>query len=60
MVRLLVAAYLIAHGFVHVAIYVTPPDPSKPPPFDPHRSWALALSRPRRRPSKSPASSSPG
>lgn len=42
MVRFLVATYLVAHGLVHVAIYVAPPDPSKPQPFDPHRSWALA------------------
>jgi hypothetical protein len=41
MVRLLMVAYLMAHGFVHVAIYVLPTDPAKPRPFDPHRSWAL-------------------
>ena len=42
MARWLMAAYLLAHGFVHVAIYVMPTDRSKPAPFDPHRSWALA------------------
>lgn len=41
MVRFLVVAYLLAHGLVHLAIYVTHPDPSKPQPFDPHHSWAL-------------------
>src|SRR5688500_6658787 len=42
MTRLAVAAFLIAHGLVHFAIYATPKDSSKPAPFDPSRSWALA------------------
>jgi hypothetical protein len=38
----LVAAFLVAHGLVHLAIYAIPPDPTKPAPFDPSRSWVLA------------------
>lgn len=36
------ALFLIAHGLVHIAIYATPKDASKPAPFDPSSSWALA------------------
>jgi hypothetical protein len=35
------AAFLIAHGLVHLAIYGIPADPDKPAPFDPGRSWVL-------------------
>lgn len=42
MTRFAVAAFLIAHGLIHVAIYATPKDPAKPAPFDPSRSWVLA------------------
>jgi hypothetical protein len=42
MTDLIVPLFLIAHGLVHLGIYVTPQDPSKPAPFDPARSWALA------------------
>lgn len=42
MTRLVVAAFLVAHGLVHAAIYAAPkPAPAKAP-FDPSRSWALA------------------
>ena len=42
MTRLLVAAFLIAHGIVHAALWATPMDPDKTAPFDPSYSWALA------------------
>ncbi|HEU4480924.1 MAG TPA: hypothetical protein VFS18_03490 [Actinomycetota bacterium] len=42
MEELVVAIFLIAHGAIHPAIYVTPPDPVKPPPFDASHSWALS------------------
>jgi hypothetical protein len=42
MIRFAAAAFLIAHGLVHIAIYSTPKYPSKPEPFDPARSWVLA------------------
>jgi hypothetical protein len=38
----LIGLFLVAHGLVHLAIYVIPPDPSKPAPFNPSRSWVLA------------------
>jgi hypothetical protein len=41
MLRVLVAAFLTAHGLVHLAIYAAPRDPRDDPPFDPYRSWAL-------------------
>lgn len=42
MTRLVVAAFLVAHGLVHAAIYAAPkPAPGKAP-FDPSRSWALS------------------
>jgi hypothetical protein len=46
-VRLLVAGFLLAHGGVHAAIYATPREPTKPAPFDPARSWALATAHVR-------------
>jgi hypothetical protein len=30
MIRFAVAASLIAHGLIHIVIYATPKDPSKP------------------------------
>lgn len=42
MTRLVVAAFLVAHGLVHAAIYAAAkPAPGKAP-FDPSRSWALS------------------
>lgn len=41
MTRLLVICFLVAHGFVHAAIYDMPPDPKAKQPFDPGDSWAL-------------------
>src|SRR5688500_18136442 len=38
----IVALGLIAHGLLHLAVWVARPDPSKPPPFDPAHSWALS------------------
>jgi hypothetical protein len=40
--RVTIAVLLLVHGLVHAAIYATPKDPTKPAPFDPARSWALA------------------
>jgi|ERR687888_1112166 hypothetical protein len=42
MLRLLVGGFLIAHGLIHWATYVTPKKPDEPGPFDPGHSWALA------------------
>lgn len=42
MERLLLAGFLIGHGWIHPAIYAMPRDPDKPAPFNPNRSWALA------------------
>jgi hypothetical protein len=39
MTRVVVAAFLIAHGLIHLAIYATPANPDKPAPFDPRHSW---------------------
>ncbi|HZA39180.1 MAG TPA: hypothetical protein VFA00_00990 [Actinomycetota bacterium] len=41
MTRLLLGAFLIAHGALHPTIYTIPYDPEKTP-FNPGRSWALA------------------
>lgn len=38
---LIVPLFLVAHGLVHIAIYGSPQEPSRPAPFDPGRSWAL-------------------
>jgi hypothetical protein len=35
----LAGLFLIAHGLVHVAVWLTPPPPKAP--FDSHRSWLL-------------------
>ncbi|MFI6645967.1 hypothetical protein [Streptomyces sp. NPDC050504] len=42
MTAVLVAAFLIAHGLLHVAVWTVPQRPDKPSPFDPGHSWALA------------------
>ena len=42
MTRFLIAGLLITHDLVHVGIYASPRSTSKPVPFDPSRSWALA------------------
>lgn len=44
MLRWLFIAFLVAHGLVHLALWVAPTAPSKdgtPPRFDPHHSWLL-------------------
>ena len=41
MVRLLVIAFLFAHGVLHPLMWATPVNEEKPPPFDLHRSWVL-------------------
>jgi hypothetical protein len=40
--RVLVAAFLVAHGLVHLGIWVTPKDPIRPAPFDPSHSWIVS------------------
>lgn len=42
MTRLLLAGFLIAHGWIHPAIYAIPKKPGDSPPFDPSHSWALS------------------
>ena len=42
MTRLAVAAFLVAHGLVHAAIYAAVKPADGKAPFDPSRSWALA------------------
>jgi hypothetical protein len=44
MTRLLFGGFLIVHGFIHSAVYLLPPPPDKPQPFDPGHSWILAAS----------------
>lgn len=41
--RFLFIAFLIAHGLIHLLIWVVPPKPKDPaaPPFDPSHSWLL-------------------
>jgi hypothetical protein len=39
--RFLFIAFLIAHGFVHLAIWLMPKPPGQKAPFDPNRSWLL-------------------
>ena len=36
-----VALFLIAHGLLHLTIYVAPRDPHQRLPYDASRSWAL-------------------
>lgn len=55
MERLLLAGFVIAHGWIHAAIYAIPPDADKPPPFDPRHSWALSAAHVARQPSKTVA-----
>jgi hypothetical protein len=38
-VSVLGGLFLIAHGLVHIAIWI--PEPKEDAPFDPHRSWLL-------------------
>jgi len=42
MTRIVLAAFLIAHGLLHPAIHSVPEDPNKPAPFNPNHSWAFA------------------
>jgi hypothetical protein len=42
MTRFLIAAFLIAHGLVHIGVYAGALGTSNPEPFDPRRSWLLA------------------
>ena len=41
MVTAVVAVFLVAHGLVHLAIYLAPKDPAQRVPYDPAHSWAL-------------------
>ena len=42
MEQLAVVVFLIAHAFVHVAVWAMPKPAENAPPFDPTHSWALA------------------
>lgn len=47
MTDVVVVLLLVAHGLVHLAVYLTPAPAGangKPPPFDPSHSWALTAS----------------
>src|SRR4026207_1011810 len=39
--RFLFIAFLIAHGLVHLAIWLMPKPPGQKAPFDPDHSWLL-------------------
>ena len=52
MTRLLLAVFLVAHGFIHGAMWTIPPDPKKPAPFDPKHSWALSAAHVARHPAR--------
>jgi hypothetical protein len=39
--RLLFIGFLIAHGLVHLAIWLMPKPPDQKAPFDPGHSWLL-------------------
>jgi hypothetical protein len=52
MVRLIVGAFLIAHGLLHPSIYVAK-DEKEPLPFDPNASWALAAAHVDQAPTRS-------
>jgi hypothetical protein len=41
MEHLALAGFLIAHGLLHLALWVMPKPAENPPPFDPSHSWAL-------------------
>ena len=43
MTTALVVIFLVAHGLVHAAIWLTRPDPANPPPFQPDRSALLTV-----------------
>jgi len=49
--RLLFAAFLMAHGALHPAIYTLPYDPEKAA-FNPNRSWALATAHVAEQPAR--------
>lgn len=42
MEQLAFVLFLIAHSFIHVAVWAMPKPAENPPPFDPTHSWALA------------------
>ena len=42
MEQLAMAAFLIVHGLVHVAVWGMPKPAESSPPFEPTHSWALA------------------
>jgi hypothetical protein len=44
--RFLFIAFLIAHGVVHVAIWVSPRSQNRKAPFDPAHSWLVGVQRP--------------
>ena len=41
MVTAAVTAFLIAHGLIHLGIYIAPIKPDERVPYDPSSSWAL-------------------
>ncbi len=47
MITLLVAAFLIVHGLLHVGVWTAPRQPGTPSPFTPGHSWLLAAARVR-------------
>jgi len=40
-IKLAVICFLVAHGFIHTALYNIKPDPKSPQPFNPGESWML-------------------
>lgn len=53
MVRLIVGAFLIAHGLLHPSIYSPREDEKYPMPFDPSHSWALSIAHVHETPARS-------
>ncbi|MBC9715925.1 hypothetical protein H9Y04_25625 [Streptomyces sp. TRM66268-LWL] len=47
MATALIAAFLIAHGLVHLPVWLAPAGGAagRPAPFDPRRSWVFAAAR---------------
>lgn len=43
--RFLFIGFLIAHGLVHLAIWLMPKPPDQKTPFDPNHSWVLGDQR---------------
>jgi hypothetical protein len=47
--RLLPALFLIAHGLIHAAVWLSPARPAAATPFDPAHSWLLDRAGPAMR-----------